>query len=75
MKTSVTHYKFVIFLFFEYNDPISAKSTAQILLLNPASTFLLLNFLSTGCCNTSASCSFTLIADPVSLSKNLDHTS
>ena len=61
MKTSMIHNKYLTFLFFEDNDPISAK------------TFPLLNFLITGLFNSSASCSFTLIPDPVFLSKTLDH--
>ena len=52
----MTHNKYLTFLFLEHNDPISAKSAAQILSLNLASTFLLLNFLVTGLCNSSASC-------------------
>ena len=65
----MTHNKYLTFLFFEDNDPISAKSAAQILFLNLAKTFLLLNFLITGLHNPSASCSFTLIPDLVFLSK------
>ena len=65
----MTHNKYLTFLFFEDNDPISAKSAAQILSLNLAYTFLLLNFLITGLCSSSASCSFTLIPDPVFLSR------
>ena len=42
--------KYLIFLFFEHNDSISAKSTAQILPSNLAHAFLLLNFLITGLC-------------------------
>ena len=69
----MTHNKYLTLLFFEENDSISAKSAAQILPLNLAYTFYLLSFLITGLCNSSASCSFTLISDPVFLSKNL-HT-
>ena len=73
------HNKYLTFLFLEHNDLISAKSAAQIISLNLASTFLLLNFLVTGLCNSSASYSFTLTPtllvpialDPVFLSKNL----
>ena len=36
MKTSVTHNKYLTFLFFQDNDPISAKSATQILSLNVA---------------------------------------
>ena len=67
MKTSMTHNKYLTFLFLEDNDSISAKSAAQILSLNLAYTFLLLNFLIAGLRNSSASCSFTLIPDPVFL--------
>ena len=48
LKTSMAHNKYLTFLFFEDNDSISAKSAAQILSLNLACTFLLLNFLITG---------------------------
>ena len=40
----MTHYKYLRFLFFEDIDSISSKSAAQILSLNLAYTFLLLNF-------------------------------
>ena len=33
-KTSMTHNKYLILLFFEENNPISGKSAAQILSLN-----------------------------------------
>ena len=36
MKTSMTHNKYLTFLFLKDNDPISAKSVAQILSLNLA---------------------------------------
>ena len=36
VKTSITHNKYQIFLFFEDNDHISAKSAAKILSLNLA---------------------------------------
>ena len=52
-------------MFFEDNDPIWSKSATQLLSLNLAQTFLVLNFLITDLCNFSASCSFTLIPDPV----------
>ena len=67
----MTHNKYLTFLFLEENDSISAKSAAQILALNLALTFLLLNFLITGLCNSLASSSFTPFHDPVVLSKNL----
>ena len=70
MKTSMTHNKFLTFLFFEGNDSISAKSACQILSLNLAYAFLLLDFLITGLDNCVASCSFTLIPEPLFLSKN-----
>ena len=63
----MTHNKYLTFLFLEDNDSISAKSAAQILSLNLAYTFLLLNFLIADLRNSSASCSFTLIPDPVFL--------
>ena len=65
------HNKYLTLLFFVENDSISAKSAAQMLSLNLAQTFLLLNFLITGLWNSSASYSFTLISDPVFLSKVL----
>ena len=52
----MTHNKYLTFSFFEDNDSISAKSAPQILYLNLAYTFLLLNFLITGLCNSSPSC-------------------
>ena len=64
-------YKYVTFRFFKDNDSISAKSAAQILSLNLAWTFLLLNFLITGLCDYSGSCSFTLTPYPVSYQKNI----
>ena len=67
----MAHKKYLTFLFLENNDLISAESTAQILFLNLAKTFLLFIFFITGLCNSSASCSFTLTPDPVFLSKNL----
>ena len=30
MKTSMTHTKYLTFLFLEDNDPVSAKSAAQV---------------------------------------------
>ena len=33
-KTSMTHYKYSTFRFLEDNDPVSAKSAAQMLYLN-----------------------------------------
>ena len=48
VKTSMTHNKYLTFLFLEDNDFISAKSAAQILSLNLGYTFLLLTFLITG---------------------------
>ena len=75
----MTHNESVTFLFLQDSGPISAKFAAQILSLILAYTFLLLNFLITGLCNSSASCSFTLILpflvaiapDPAFLSKTL----
>ena len=60
----MTHNKYLIFLFFEDNDSISAKSATQRLSLNLGETFLLLKFLITGLCSSSPSCSFTIISDP-----------
>ena len=59
----MTHNKHLTVLYFEDNDPISVKSSAQI--------FLLFSFLITGLCKSLASYSFTLTPDPVSLSKIL----
>ena len=44
VKTSLVHNKYSTFSFFEDNDPISAKSAAQILSLNLAETFCFLEF-------------------------------
>ena len=69
------HDRYLTFLFFEGNDSISAKSAAQILFLNLAYTFILLNFLITALCNSLASCSFTFIRGTYFLIKKLiDHT-
>ena len=65
----MAHNIYLTFLFIKGNDSISAKSAAQILSLNLAYTFLFLNFLITGLCNSSVSCSFTLIPNPVVFSK------
>ena len=71
VKRSMPHNKYLTLLLFVDNGFISVKSVAQILSLNHAYTFLLLNLLITGLCNSSASCSLTLIPDPVFLSKLL----
>ena len=71
VKTSMTHNKHLTFLLLEDSDPISAKCTAQILPLNLAYIFLLLNFLNTGLYNSSTRFSFTLTLTPVFLSKNV----
>ena len=63
--------KYLTFLFLKDSDSILAQSAAQILSLNLAYAFLLLNFFVNGLCNYLACCSFTLISDPVLLSKNL----
>ena len=47
----MTHNKYLTFLFLEDNDPISAKSAAQIFSFNLAKTFLILSFLITGLCS------------------------
>ena len=71
----MTHNKYLTFLCFEDSDSITAKSAAQILSLNLAYAFLLLNLLITGLCNSSGSYSYTLIPDPVFfLKKPVDHT-
>ena len=36
VKTSMAQNRYITFLFFEDNDPVSAKAGAQILSLNPA---------------------------------------
>ena len=69
----MTQNKYLTFSLFEENDSISAKSAAQILSVNLAQDFLLLNFLVTRLCNTLANSSFTFIPDPVFLSKTIDH--
>ena len=52
MKTFIAHNKYLMAQFLEDNDPISAKSAAQILSLNLAHPFLLLNFLIPSLCNS-----------------------
>ena len=52
VKTSITHNKYLPPQFSKDNDPISAKSVVQILSSNLIYTFLLLNFLITGLCNS-----------------------
>ena len=52
MKTSIMHNKHLTPQFLEDNDLISAKSAAQILSLNFAYILVLLNFLTTGLCNS-----------------------
>ena len=69
VKTSILHNKYSTFFYDIFF--ISNNSAAQILPLNAKYTFLLLNFLITGLCNSSTSYVFTLIPDPVFLSKNL----
>ena len=51
---SIAHKRYLIPLFFLLNDCMSAKSTRHILSLNCEYTFLLLNFLITGLCYSSA---------------------
>ena len=67
----MTNNKYLKILLFEEIDLISTKSAAQILGLNLEKMFLLLNFLITDLCYSSASCSFTLIPDPILFWKNL----
>ena len=54
LNKSIAHKRYLIPLFFLLNDCVSAKSTPHILSLNCEYTFLLLNFLTTGLCNSSA---------------------
>ena len=61
----MTHNKYLTLLHFVDNGSISAKSVAQILFLNLAYIFLLLNFLITDFCNSCASYSFALLSDHV----------
>ena len=74
VKASMTHNEYLTAQFLEDNDPISAKSGAQILSLNFEYSFFLffffsffffLNFLITGLRNSRASTSFAVV--PVSL--------
>ena len=67
----MAHNKYLILRLEEDNESLSAKSAAQILSLNLAQTFLLLNFLITGLCNSPSSSSFTLAPYPVFFSKSL----
>ena len=60
VKTYITHHKYMTFLFLENSDPISAKAATQILSLNLTKTLLLLNFLITSLCNSSASSDINL---------------
>ena len=55
----MTHNKYLTFTFLEDIDSITAKSALQIMSLNLAYAFLLLNFIVTGLCNSSASYSFS----------------
>ena len=54
LNKSIAHKRYLIPLFFLLNDCMSAKSTPHILCLNCEYTFLLLNFLIPGLCNSSA---------------------
>ena len=54
LNKSIAHKRYLIPLFFLLNDCMSAKSTPKILSLNCKCTFLLLNFLIAGLCNSSA---------------------
>ena len=60
MKTSITHNKYSIPQFIKDNDPILAKC----IIFKPCS-FVLLNFLITGLCNSWAKT--LIILDPISL--------
>ena len=70
----MAHNKYLTLFFFVENHYIPAKSDAQVLSLNLACTCLLPHFLIPGLYNSSASCSFIIIPDPVFLSKNLETT-
>ena len=67
----MTDNRYLTYLLFEDNGPISAGSVAQILSSDLAWTFLLFNVLITGLFHSLVSCSFTRIPYPVLLSKNL----
>ena len=54
LNKSIAHKRYLIPLLFLLNDCMSTKSTPYILSLNCEYTFLLLNFLITGLCNSSA---------------------
>ena len=72
-KISITHDKNLIPLLNLLINCMSAKSGPQILALNDEYTFLFLNFLIIGLCNSSANYSFCSIAiapPEVFLSKN-----
>ena len=71
VKTSITHNKYLTFWLKKDNNLISVKSAAEILSLNLAKNFRLLNFLIIGLCNFPVSSSFTLAQDLVFLSKYL----
>ena len=83
VKASMTHNEYLTAQFLEDNDPISAKSGAQILSLNFEYSFFFffffLNFLITGLRNSRASTSFavvpvslvTHVPNPIFLSKNI----
>ena len=66
----MTHDKYLTSWFLEDNDPISAKSAAQILSLNYKYTFVLWNLLITSLSNSLASTLFTFVSDLIFLSKN-----
>ena len=54
LNKSIAHKRYLIPLFFLLNDCMPAKSSPHILSLNCEYTFILLNFLITGLCNSSA---------------------
>ena len=62
LNKSIAHKIYLIPLFFLLNNRVSAKSTPHILSLNCEYTFLLLNFLITGLCNSSAKILLTSFA-------------
>ena len=59
-KISVTHNKYLAPWFLEDDNSILAKYAAQILSLNLAQAFLLLNFLITSFCNFGAGSTLTV---------------
>ena len=65
----ITRNKYLIFLFLEENDPISAKSATQTLSLILAKILHLFNILIAGLCNSTARFSHSLLI--LSYSQNI----